>query len=71
VTLVVTTAFLDHFGLGSEKDLPGIAELRASGMLDNRPGPEAMPGVCASEDEDAEEGEGETPRAETGRDLFC
>ncbi len=71
VTLVVTAAFLDHFGLGSEKDLPGIAELRAAGMLDNRPGPEAMPGVCASEDEDAEESDGERPRAETGRDLFC
>ena len=29
-----TSAFLDHFGLASRKDLPGIAELRASGLLD-------------------------------------
>ncbi len=71
VTLVVTPAFLDHFGLGSEKDLPGVAELRASGMLDNRPGPEAMPGVAASEEDDAEDDAGDALRAETGRDLFC
>jgi segregation and condensation protein B len=48
VTLVVTPAFLDHFGLGSEKDLPGIAELRAAGLLDNRPGAEALPVAGAS-----------------------
>jgi len=29
-----TTAFLAHFGLGSRKDLPGIADLRAAGLLD-------------------------------------
>ena len=28
------TAFLSHFGLESIKDLPGLAELRASGLLD-------------------------------------
>lgn len=39
VTFVVTQNFLDHFGLESEKDLPGIKELRASGLLDNRPAP--------------------------------
>ncbi|MBB4265827.1 SMC-Scp complex subunit ScpB [Roseospira visakhapatnamensis] len=30
-------AFLDHFGLESLKDLPGIAEMRAAGLLDARP----------------------------------
>jgi segregation and condensation protein B len=30
---------LDHFGLGSLKDLPGIKELRAAGLLENRPAP--------------------------------
>ncbi|MBX7496672.1 SMC-Scp complex subunit ScpB [Qipengyuania sp. 6B39] len=34
-TIYATTAeFLDHFGLTSRKDLPGIAELRATGLLD-------------------------------------
>ncbi|MBU3078453.1 SMC-Scp complex subunit ScpB [Sphingomonas quercus] len=29
-----TQGFLDHFGLASRRDLPGIDELRASGLLD-------------------------------------
>lgn len=29
-----TPAFLDHFGLESRRDLPGIAELKATGLLD-------------------------------------
>ena len=29
-----TTAFLAHFGLSSRKDLPGIADLKADGLLD-------------------------------------
>lgn len=34
-TIYATTpAFLDHFGLKSRKDLPGLAELRAAGLLD-------------------------------------
>ncbi len=39
VTFVVTEAFLDHFGLESARDLPGLKELRAAGLLDNRPLP--------------------------------
>ncbi|MDP3958601.1 MAG: SMC-Scp complex subunit ScpB [Pseudorhodobacter sp.] len=39
VTFVVTESFLDHFGLESARDLPGIKDLRAAGLLDNRPGP--------------------------------
>ncbi|HVL19785.1 MAG TPA: SMC-Scp complex subunit ScpB [Amaricoccus sp.] len=49
MTFVVTQGFLDHFGLGSERDLPGIAELRAAGLLDNRPNPEAEPSDAAPE----------------------
>ena len=49
-TYAVTPGFLDHFGLGSEGDLPGLAELRAAGLLDNRPAPGAMPGPEAGED---------------------
>lgn len=36
VTFMVTDGFLDHFGLSSARDLPGLAELRAAGLLDNR-----------------------------------
>ncbi|MBX7527481.1 SMC-Scp complex subunit ScpB [Qipengyuania vesicularis] len=34
-TIYATTAeFLDHFGLSSRRDLPGLAELKATGLLD-------------------------------------
>ena len=34
-TIYATTdGFLDHFGLSSRRDLPGVAELRAAGLLD-------------------------------------
>ena len=49
VTFVVTQTFLDHFGLESARDLPGVKELRAAGLLDNRPPPGATP----DEDEEA------------------
>jgi len=39
VTFVVTEQFLGHFGLESARDLPGLKELRAAGLLDNRPPP--------------------------------
>ena len=39
VTFVVTATFLDHFGLETARDLPGLKELRAAGLLDNRPPP--------------------------------
>ena len=51
VTFVVTQGFLDHFGLESARDLPGLKELRAAGLLDSRP----LPGGQGSGDE--EEGE--------------
>jgi segregation and condensation protein B len=56
LTLVVTQAFLDHFGLSSEKDLPGIDELRAAGMLDNRPDFPTLQ-TCNFDDEETDEGE--------------
>ncbi|MFO7758842.1 MAG: SMC-Scp complex subunit ScpB [Roseovarius sp.] len=43
VTFVVTQGFLDHFGLESARDLPGLQELRAAGLLENRPPPGQMP----------------------------
>lgn len=36
-TFVVTRFFLDHFGLESVHDLPGLKELRDSGLLELRP----------------------------------
>ena len=37
LTWVTTPAFLAHFGLDSVKDLPGIDELRAAGLLEIGP----------------------------------
>ncbi len=48
VTFVVTETFLDHFGLESARDLPGIKELRQAGLLDSRP----LPGAEKADDED-------------------
>ncbi len=43
-TFMVTEAFLDHFGLATPRDLPGLKELRAAGLLESRPPPgEAEP----------------------------
>jgi segregation and condensation protein B len=50
VTFVVTEAFLDHFGLESARDLPGIKELRATGLLDNR----LPPGVVDEDKDDSQ-----------------
>lgn len=41
VTFVVTQGFLDHFGLENARDLPGLKDLRAAGLLENRPPPGA------------------------------
>ncbi|GGB98908.1 segregation and condensation protein B [Marivita lacus] len=54
VTFVVTQTFLDHFGLESARDLPGLKELRAAGLLENRPPFGAMPQMGEG-DVDAEE----------------
>jgi segregation and condensation protein B len=53
VTFVVTQNFLDHFGLESARDLPGLKELRSAGLLESRPPPvEPSP---TDEDEDQTE----------------
>lgn len=57
VTFVVTQSFLDHFGLESARDLPGLKELRAAGLLDNRPPPTS--GVDEDDDETGEDGQSE------------
>ena len=40
VTYGTTDAFLNHFGLESLKDLPGLAELKAAGLLDSNVPPD-------------------------------
>ncbi|GGE40989.1 SMC-Scp complex subunit ScpB [Actibacterium pelagium] len=55
VTYVVTPTFLDHFGLESARDLPGLKELRAAGLLENRP----KPGSPTEEEELDTEGQGD------------
>ncbi|UXU76354.1 MULTISPECIES: SMC-Scp complex subunit ScpB [unclassified Paracoccus (in: a-proteobacteria)] len=65
VTFVVTESFLDHFGLESARDLPGLAELRAAGLLDSRPPADLAPRLFPEADED----EDDAPEA-TAHDLF-
>jgi len=55
VTFVVTETFLDHFGLESARDLPGLKDLRAAGLLDNRPLPGALIGLDNGQDKDDDE----------------
>ena len=54
VTYVVTQEFLDHFGLETARDLPGLKELRAAGLLDNRPPPGTLAPDETGDDEQAE-----------------
>lgn len=55
VTFIVTQTFLDHFGLESARDLPGIKELRQAGLLDNRPPVEGEESEEGSEDDDQDD----------------
>ena len=55
VTFVVTQEFLDHFGLESARDLPGLKELRSAGLLENRPPPGHLPGPDGADDPEEEE----------------
>jgi segregation and condensation protein B len=51
ITFVGTNQFLDHFGLENARDLPGLKELRAAGLLESRPLP-GMEEVPSSEGEE-------------------
>jgi segregation and condensation protein B len=55
VIYATTPEFLDHFGLASRRDLPGIDELRAAGLLD--PVDEAMEASMRFDPDDAEDSE--------------
>jgi segregation and condensation protein B len=54
LTWVTTLDFLDHFDLVDLKDLPGMDDLKAAGLLDTRPAIEAMPqtGELFGDDDD-------------------
>lgn len=57
VTFVVTQEFLDHFGLESARDLPGLKELRSAGLLDSRLPPTSMPSGTQEEDDEDDQAE--------------
>ncbi len=65
VTWLTTEVFLDHFGLQSEKDLPGLDELKAAGLLDAGPATYGSRGALATEDQmvdlESAAAEGEAP----------
>ncbi len=63
VTFVTTETFLDHFGLETARDLPGLSDLRAAGLLDPRPLPPGMGGA-----EEGEEAEGLAGQSELFED---
>ena len=60
VTFVVTQVFLDHFGLENARDLPGLKELRAAGLLENRPPPGNLPLAGDGDDAEDESAEGQS-----------
>ena len=83
LTYATTHSFLAHFGLDTVKDLPGLADLKAQGLLDGHLPPDFTvpdPSVAASlmpdelpletedEEEDTEAGEDEAAE-ETGDDA--
>ena len=80
VTWGTSEAFLDHFGLESLESLPGVAELKAAGLLDTRPAITALGSrgdlpaageIEQERDPDGAETEPETPlTAEFGEDLI-
>lgn len=65
VIYATTPDFLDHFGLASLKELPGVDELRAAGLLD--PVNDAMIEDALKPDGDAQDGQ--VDRAMTGPGL--
>lgn len=65
ITFVTTMGFLDHFGLESPRDLPGVKELKAAGLLDNRV-PVSLDGAPEPEADDDDDG----PSREGQDDMF-
>ncbi len=70
LTWVTTPAFLDQFSLESIMDLPGLDDLKASGLLDRRPAIEAIPSGDLFEKILEEEGSEEEPGDDDDEDDF-
>lgn len=66
LTWVTTEGFLSHFGIESLKDLPGIQELKAAGLIDQRP---AVSIYAASADRDELPLESITGEDENGPEM--
>ncbi|BBC74155.1 SMC-Scp complex subunit ScpB [Altererythrobacter sp. B11] len=62
VIYATTPDFLSHFGLASRRDLPGIDELKAAGLLD--PVDEAYAELVGGGDDEGEAGEGDAAEAD-------
>jgi segregation and condensation protein B len=74
VTWVTTDSFLEHFGLESLEALPGIEELRATGLLDARPaistlGAQVMASMASGGNSGADGDEAEDREEEDGEDA--
>ncbi len=71
LTWVITTGFLDHFSLESVMDLPGMDEMKASGLLDRRPAIETIYQEDLFSGQSANESveEGDDDEAENDEDL--
>jgi len=67
VIYATTPDFLDHFGLASRRDLPGIDELRAAGLLD--PVDEAMEAALDGMGRFEPDEEDDTPEPEDDENL--
>lgn len=74
VTWMTTNTFLDEFGVSSLSDLPGVQELRASGLLDTRPAIDTIPGAAdlfgANENGAEEKSEEATPADDEVLDII-
>ncbi len=68
ITYGTTDAFLDHFGLASTQDLPGIEELKAAGLLDWRLPPDFSVPTPTREGEADGDGEAEDEDTEALQD---
>ncbi|KZC98838.1 SMC-Scp complex subunit ScpB [Oceanibaculum pacificum] len=72
LTWVTTDVFLSHFGLADLKELPGVEELKAAGLLDKRP---SLATIAMREEEadmasgSADEEEGDEPLLLDEEDL--
>ena len=66
VIYATTPEFLDHFGLSSRRDLPGIDELKAAGLLD--PVDDAFEEAMSEQDEDTSDCEASADGAEEAAD---